>query len=227
MGGLAGSAPTHTHTHSQTYTYHRGRARRPRPPRLRVYAPGSPGPGRLSLAVAWRTRPRPPESPLGRHVIHRQAAPDAKEGRGEEKENRRAREEVEAKAGPRIESPFPARATGGITQYAAAILAARGSARHARRSPYTQAWASAVSPRPVCTAKPRTGEPAGFQVKAVDGRRTVGKEGGALVVLQGGGPLWGFRPPPVTHFSAALSCRITTSLRSLDHPGARLDVKCI
>ena len=102
-------------------------------------------------------------------------------------------------------------------------LAARDSVRHTKRNPYTQAWASAVFPTPDMRARPHPGEPAGFQVEAVVGwRRGEEKEGEALVVLQGDGSLWGFRPPPVTHWSRTSArlpdiyiyiymCRITTS----------------
>ena len=67
----------------------------------------------------------------------------------------------------------------------------------------------------------------GFQVEAIVGwRGEEEKEGEALVVFQGGGSLWGFRPPPVTHWSRTSArlpdiyiyiyiyiymCRITTS----------------
>ena len=134
-------------------------------------------------------------------MINRPAAPEAKGGerRGEREQEGGGR--GSSQSGPRIKSPFPARAKGGNTQYKDRLLGSAGF----RSAHQAQSVHSSLGERGLTTPSVHRQTPH-RRARGVPGQSSrreedSGEEGGALVVLQGGGPLWGFRPPPVTHWS--------------------------
>jgi hypothetical protein len=175
------------------------------------------------LTAPWRSRPRLPESPLGRNVIHRQAAPVAKGGerRGERGQEGEGRGSSQSGAVHRVALPSSRNRRhhsmrGRLLGSAGLRSTRRAQSVHSslgERGLTTPSMHRQVPHRRACGVP---GQSSREEEERGEGGRGSGRSPRRRA-------LWGFRPPPVTHFSAALShiCRITTSLRRLDRPGAR------
>ena len=139
------------------------------------------------LTAPWRSRPRLPESPLGRNVIHRQAAPVAKGGerRGERGQEGEGRGSSQSGAVHRV--ALPSSRNRRHHSMRGRLLGSAGL-RSTRRA---QSVHSSLGERGLTTPSMHRQAPhrraCGVPGQSVVRRRREEKEGGALVVLQGGG----------------------------------------